>query len=237
MSFNGEKVAQGFGHLLLVHPHKAVVDPIVGERLSRDGLRLGHLVFVVGKDEVLSAAVNVEGFAQVFLAHDRAFDMPARAAFSPGARPGGFPRLGGLPEREVHGVFLALVHRHPGAGLHVLQVSARELAVFRKAVHREIDIALPPHRHGPFAISVSMPAMISVMCSVALGSRVAGKMPSASMSSAEGAQCSARQALWCPGPIHWPGLMILSSMSVKLRTYSTSRPLDLKWRTMASKAA
>ena len=39
--------------------------------------RLGDFVFVVRKDEVDAAAVDVEGLAEMLPAHRRAFDVPA----------------------------------------------------------------------------------------------------------------------------------------------------------------
>ena len=89
--------------------HEAVVHPVPRERLARAAFRLGQLVFVMREHQVESAAMNVKCFAQIFHAHGRALDMPAGAARSPGAVPGGFARLRFFPQREVGGVPLAVV--------------------------------------------------------------------------------------------------------------------------------
>jgi len=81
---NGEKVAQGFAHLFVVDVDEAVVQPVAHELAAVGRLGLGDLVFVVGKDQVLAAAVEVEGLAQEFLAHGRTLDVPARSPLAPG---------------------------------------------------------------------------------------------------------------------------------------------------------
>ncbi|MPN46354.1 hypothetical protein SDC9_193940 [bioreactor metagenome] len=61
----------------------AVVHPVFCERLSRGALRLGDLVFVVGEDQVHAAAMDIEGFAQVFHAHGGALcysDVPGNSS-------------------------------------------------------------------------------------------------------------------------------------------------------------
>ena len=51
--------------------------PVGGKRLARVRFRLNELVFMVGKDQVEAAAVNIEMAAQILHAHRRAFDVPA----------------------------------------------------------------------------------------------------------------------------------------------------------------
>ena len=48
---------------------------------------LRNFIFVMGKYQILSAAMNVYGVAEVSPGHRRALNMPARATSSPGAIP------------------------------------------------------------------------------------------------------------------------------------------------------
>ena len=61
---DGEKIAQGLGHFLIVNPHKPVVHPDLGEDLAVRPATLGDLVFMVGELQVLAAAVDVKIIAQ-----------------------------------------------------------------------------------------------------------------------------------------------------------------------------
>ena len=56
-----EEIAQGLRHLLLVDEKIAVVNPVFREGLSRGGLGLGDLVFMVGKGEVSPSRMDIEG--------------------------------------------------------------------------------------------------------------------------------------------------------------------------------
>ena len=143
---DGEEVAEGFRHLLAVDPDKAVMDPVPGQGLAGRPLRLGDLVLVVGKDQVLSAPVDVEGVPQVALAHHGTLQMPAGSAVPPGALPPGFPFLARLPEGKIEGIAFLVVHVDAGAGQHVVEVPAGELAVPGELFHRIVDIAI--HRIG-----------------------------------------------------------------------------------------
>ena len=82
-----DRARVGLGDLLALLGQEAVVHPVSGERLARVRLGLDELVFVVGKDQVEAAAMDIEMPAQVLHAHGRAFDMPAGPARSPGALP------------------------------------------------------------------------------------------------------------------------------------------------------
>ena len=60
------------------------VEPIFREMATARAFTLGDLVFVVREDEIDSAGVKVEGIAEVFLNHRRAFEVPPGATFAPG---------------------------------------------------------------------------------------------------------------------------------------------------------
>ena len=64
----GKKVAQGLGHLFIVHPHKAIMHPIIDHLaglavVAVGRFRLGNFVFVVRKLQILPAAVYVKTLA------------------------------------------------------------------------------------------------------------------------------------------------------------------------------
>ena len=81
---NGEEVAQGLGHLFALDHQIAVVHKHLGHDFAVMGApALRDLVFMVREDQVLAAAMDIKGFAQILLAHGRAFDMPARTAAPP----------------------------------------------------------------------------------------------------------------------------------------------------------
>ncbi len=143
--FERGDVPHGLAHLLarLIHDH-AVVRPAPGEHLAV-GDRLGTLVLVVREDQVQTAEVEVETFAQQVERHDHAFGVPARPAFAPRGRPCGLARFGVLPENEIERGTLGRLRAglHPGAGLQHVQVLPGEQAVTGERLGREIDPVAP----------------------------------------------------------------------------------------------
>ena len=137
-----EEVAQGLGHLLVVDVDVAVVHPVVGEGLAVGSFALCDLVFVVGEDQILTAAVEVKGLAQIVAGHGGAFDVPARSALAPGRIPVGFARLGSLPHGEVQRLFLAVIDVDACACLQFLDGLAGQLAVLRERGGAEIYVAV-----------------------------------------------------------------------------------------------
>src|SRR3989442_13866507 len=92
------------------------------------------------KDEVLPAAVEIEGLAEILHGHGRALDVPPRTARTPGAGPRRLAQLGSFPEREVQGIALRFADLDPHALAHVVDVPSRELAVLGIAPHVEVDV-------------------------------------------------------------------------------------------------
>ncbi len=90
------------------------MNPVIHEGFPRCRLGLGHLVLVMGEDQVAAAGVDVYGLAKEVEGHGAAFDMPAGPSLSPGALPGWFTLLPILPEDEVKGVALPGIHLDTG---------------------------------------------------------------------------------------------------------------------------
>src|ERR1700740_3446484 len=84
----GDEISQAFGHFFAFDLEMAIMHPKIGHLLVAESCAaLRNLIFVMRKDEVDASAMNVKSFAKMLPAHRRAFDMPARAAASPRARP------------------------------------------------------------------------------------------------------------------------------------------------------
>ena len=87
------EVAEGLGHLLLVHHHHAAVHPGVDVVAAVGATGLGYFVLVVGNCEIGAAAVDVEVVAKVLGVHGGALDVPAGATRAPGLSQVGSPGL------------------------------------------------------------------------------------------------------------------------------------------------
>ena len=98
---------------------------------------------MVRERKILSAAVDVDGLAEVLLGHRRALDVPSRSAHAPRRLPSDFGFLfAGLPQREVQRILLDLTYRDAGAALKIVDVLSRQFAVFRELASRIIDVAV-----------------------------------------------------------------------------------------------
>ena len=139
---DGEEVAEGFGHLLIVDVDKAVVQPVVDELAAVGGLGLGDLVLVVREGEVAAAAVDVDRFSEIAVGHGGALDVPAGSALSPRGFPVGLAGLGSLPEGEVERVFLDVVDVNARAGLQIVDRLVAQLAVVLELERAVIHIAV-----------------------------------------------------------------------------------------------
>src|SRR2546426_6432867 len=120
------------------------MDSVPGELLVGRRAGLGDFVRVVREDEVLAAAVDVESLAQMFHGHGRTFDVPRRASGPPRTRPRWFTGLGGLPQRKVHRVALALIHFDTSACLQLVELALGEPPVGGILLDLEIDVAVDP---------------------------------------------------------------------------------------------
>ena len=139
---HGEEVAERFAHFFVVDLHEAVVQPVVDVLMAAGAFALCDFAFVVRKFEVHAAAVDVEVFAEGLRAHHRAFDVPAGAAFAPGAVPRRLTGFCRFPQDEVERVFFGFVHRDALAGAQVVQAAVGEFAVIGEAAHGVVNVAV-----------------------------------------------------------------------------------------------
>src|SRR5258705_12626196 len=61
--------------------------PVSNRIFSRSRNTLRNLRFMMRKQQILSAAMNIKRLAEIFSTHRRTFDMPARESLAPGRRP------------------------------------------------------------------------------------------------------------------------------------------------------
>ena len=103
---------------------------------------LGNFVLMMRKNQVLSAAVNVDRGAQVLTRHGRALQVPARAPSPPGAVPPG--QVGGrwFPQDEIGRILLVGGDLDAGAGYLAVAITAGQLTVLRIVVHPEKNVFL-----------------------------------------------------------------------------------------------
>src|SRR2546422_20806 len=148
----GQRVAQGHEvtevamHLIANRRlHQRIVQPVAGERQFRGvRFRLSNLVLVVRKDEVLSTTVDIDLLSQVLQVHRRAFDVPAGATGTPGARPSWFTGPGRLPQDKVHGMFLPRIGLNAGTRLHLVQGASGEPEVPGERGHAVVNVSVNP---------------------------------------------------------------------------------------------
>src|SRR5690349_17747803 len=91
--FDCRDVPQALRHLRPINLQEFSMAPEAAERLARRSFALCDLVFMMRKDEINPATVDVERFAQVLHRHRRALEVPARTAPSEGSVPRGASRL------------------------------------------------------------------------------------------------------------------------------------------------
>src|SRR5262249_12480638 len=75
-----KKIAFRLCHLLPVHEEVFVMHPETHERFAGDGFTLRDLVFVMRKNVVDAATVDVQRLTELFHRHRGTFEMPARTA-------------------------------------------------------------------------------------------------------------------------------------------------------------
>ena len=125
-----KEVAQGFGHFFFVNGNETIVEPVVNEGMATSAtFGLSDFVFMVRENKVTAATVEVEAFTQIFHAHGRAFNVPARTAFTPRAGPSRFTRFSSFPQSKVHRIAFAVIYVNASASHHIFKVTTGKFAV------------------------------------------------------------------------------------------------------------
>merc|ERR1719181_2446666 len=89
-----EEIPKALGHLLRVDGHKPVMHPVSdGRAAAGGGAALCNFILVVGKNQVPSAAVDVQHWARQRLPHCAALNVPPRSPRAPRTVPRGLVRL------------------------------------------------------------------------------------------------------------------------------------------------
>lgn len=186
----------------------------------RGALALGDLVSRGGgKSAALTAAVEVNGLAQVGAAHGAALNVPARTAHAVGALPGRLTGLGCFPDGKVRRVFFqVIVHlmrssrfRSPDRPAQVAQFAVLGVALGRgtdDAVLGNVSVA---------GVDQALDDIEDLLDVLARGWTVGFLQlrPAASLRYS----ASKRWATsFMEVPPSWPFLMSLSSISVMLET-------------------
>src|ERR1700693_318319 len=115
--------------------------PVAHKFLAGDAFTLRDLGFVMRKNVIDAAAVNVDLIAEQRGGHCAAFDVPARAAATPRTFPADvaiffIPRF---PKREIANVLLVVfVVLYAAGRLQLGEIEMGELPVIRKFINAKI---------------------------------------------------------------------------------------------------
>ena len=92
---------------------------------------------------IFAAAVQVDGLAEILLAHGGALDVPAGTALAPGRIPGDLVgRLLRLPQREIQGILLLFAFGDAGADFQILDKVAGQQAVARELAGAVVNVTV-----------------------------------------------------------------------------------------------
>ena len=131
----GKEVSFRFRHLLALHQQMLAVYPEADEWFPRDGLALSNFVFVMGKNVVHAAAMDVERFTKLLHRHRGAFNVPPRPAGTEWRLPVWFLLvLRRFPQNKVARLFLLVfVGIDSGADFQFSSIQAGQPAVIGKS--------------------------------------------------------------------------------------------------------
>ncbi len=118
---HSEEIMQTFAHFPVIHIDVAIVYPVMGKRHAIAAFALGNLIFMVRKNEVLPAAVDINCFAKVAANHCRTLDVPPGAAVSPWRIPIRFTGFCTFPQGKVHCILFNFSSCNSRTSLQILQ--------------------------------------------------------------------------------------------------------------------
>ena len=67
-----EKITQRFRHFFIIDGNEAIMHPVSGKRFTRSRFRLGDFILVMRENQILAAAMDINGSPQMFHRHDGA---------------------------------------------------------------------------------------------------------------------------------------------------------------------
>src|SRR5947209_8411052 len=116
--------------------------PIIDELVARKTLALGNLIFVMRKDIIHAAGMQVELLAKVLDGHGAALNVPAGETTPPRTIPGHFAaRFRRFPQRKIFGIMAVCIYAFAYTRQHALKLIAREFAIAREAFNIVVDVA------------------------------------------------------------------------------------------------
>src|SRR5579872_2951811 len=123
-------IPEALRHLLRAHVDETIVHPIARKRRAAVGAAaLRDLILVVRKDEVESAAMDVDRLAKMIVDHRRTFDMPSGPAPAPGRIPADHPFRAWLPQDEIGRIAFVGSDLDPRARDHRFAIALAKSAV------------------------------------------------------------------------------------------------------------
>src|SRR5687767_9946381 len=135
---DGDEIAFALGHLATLELQEAVMHPKA--RHDRSGERasaLSQFILVMRKYQIDAAAMNVERLPQKLPAHGGALDVPPWPPPAPWAVPAWKLRRRGLPQDEIHRIFLVRRNFDPRAGNHLVERAPGEPSIILHLGHIE----------------------------------------------------------------------------------------------------
>ena len=136
---NRFKITERFAHFNVIHINIAVMHPVSCKRAAVCAFALRNLIFVVRKNKIFTAAVDIDRVPEIFSVHGRAFNMPAGSSLPPrGIRLAGFCSF---PKRKIKRIFFHFADRDPCAAFQIFNRLMRKFSVFLELQCSEINVS------------------------------------------------------------------------------------------------
>src|ERR1700748_3373365 len=96
--------------------------PIIDIGMAGSTLTLSNFIFMVRKNVIDAASMDIEMLPKIFGSHGTALEMPARKATAPRTIPGHLSSwLGHFPQGKIFQIVPVRVHSLMNASLHIFQ--------------------------------------------------------------------------------------------------------------------
>ena len=106
---NSKEVAQRLGHLAVVNVQECIVHPVFCKRNSIAAFALCDFIFMMWKNKIFAAGMDVDLLSKIFLGHNGALNMPARSSVAPWRGPVWLSFFLRFPEHEIQRIFLLIL--------------------------------------------------------------------------------------------------------------------------------